>query len=305
MKLKTSALGAAVLALTAMSAQANLILPSTGNSSIAFVAMDGTNIGAGIVPAQSLTIDLGYTLLDFLPAITGVTVAAGTLSTPGTTVVWDFVNNTRSFNGVVDGGTYLWSAPYSTYTAAIQNGSSWGVIGGESVSGGASATTPANQTTFSTGNPTTEQMVAFTGSTPVSTATGNLNNFFAANNFNGTLAPGQIGGNVATTGTGFLNSTLKDTFGGGGGYNNLRYLTQGNTSFIQFVRQQSNSTVYQLGLPISLDQVSSNPASFTFDASAGTLTYIMPVPEPGTYAMLLAGLAAVGFVVRRRSQAGL
>jgi hypothetical protein len=27
---------------------------------------------------------------------------------------------------------------------------------------------------------------------------------------------------------------------------------------------------------------------------------LAPVPEPGTYAMLLAGLAAVGFMARRR-----
>jgi hypothetical protein len=304
MKLKISALGAAVLALTAMSAQANLTLPSTGNSSIAFVAMDGTNVGAGIAPAQSLTIDLGYTLLDFLPLITGVTLSAGSLSAQGTTVVWDFVNNTRSLNGVADSGTFAWSTPYSTYAGAIQNGSSWGVIGGDTVSGAASGTTPANQTTFSTGNPTTANMVGFTGSSQVSTAVGNLGNFFAANNFSGTNQVGQIGGNVATTGTGFLASTMGDTFGAGSGYNNLRYLTQGSTNFITFVRQQSNSTVYQLGLPTSLDQVSANPASFTFDATAGTLTYVMPVPEPGTYAMLIAGLGAIGLMVRRRTQTG-
>lgn len=33
---------------------------------------------------------------------------------------------------------------------------------------------------------------------------------------------------------------------------------------------------------------------------SGTLTVTQVVPEPGTYAMLLAGLGAVGFVARRR-----
>lgn len=302
MNFKLSAISAALLATAAMSAQANLTLPSTGNSSIAFVAMDGTNIGAGIAPAQSLVLNLGYTLLDFLPVITGVTSTAGVLSAPGTTVVWDFVNNTRSLNGEVSPGTFFWSAPYGTYTSAIQNGSSWGVIGADSVSGAGSATTPANITTLSTGRPSLTDLTGFIGSTPVSNAAGNTNNFFAANNFNGTNQPGQIGGNVATVGTAFLNSTLGDTFGAGGGYNNLRYLTQGSTQFIQFVRQQSNSTVYQLGLPTTLDSLSPDPATFTFNAAAGTLTYVTPVPEPGTYAMLLAGLAAVGFAVRRRQQ---
>jgi dihydropteroate synthase len=71
-------------------------------------------------------------------------------------------------------------------------------------------------------------------------------------------------------------------------------------NFIQFTRQQSNTVVYQLGLTTGIDNPAVNPASFAFDAAAGTLTYVMPVPEPGQYAMLLAGIAAIGFMVRRR-----
>ncbi len=42
-----------------------------------------------------------------------------------------------------------------------------------------------------------------------------------------------------------------------------------------------------------------------YKASAGDLAgYAAPVPEPGTYAMLLAGLGAVGWVSRRRSRTG-
>lgn len=67
------------------------------------------------------------------------------------------------------------------------------------------------------------------------------------------------------------------------------------------------------GLTTSLRNVSlwatidaSGPA-FTVNAdrysSHNGLTYmIAPVPEPSTYAMMLAGLAAVGFVARRRRQ---
>lgn len=44
---------------------------------------------------------------------------------------------------------------------------------------------------------------------------------------------------------------------------------------------------------------------WTVDAAAGTLTFTNPaaVPEPETYAMLLAGLGLVGSILRRRSQA--
>ena len=52
-----------------------------------------------------------------------------------------------------------------------------------------------------------------------------------------------------------------------------------------------------------------NVANWTVDTTNGTYTTTVPdltaftvtaIPEPGTYAMLLAGLAAVGFVARRR-----
>jgi len=46
--------------------------------------------------------------------------------------------------------------------------------------------------------------------------------------------------------------------------------------------------------------------SLVFASSAGTIAYdnitITAVPEPQTYAMLMAGLLAVGFLVRRRQQ---
>jgi hypothetical protein len=94
---------------------------------------------------------------------------------------------------------------------------------------------------------------------------------------------------------------MGSSFGAGSQYSqNIPYLTAGSQNFIQFTRQQSNTVVYQLGLTTGIDNPAVNPASFAFDAAAGTLTYVMPVPEPGQYAMLLAGIAAIGFMVRRR-----
>jgi hypothetical protein len=41
------------------------------------------------------------------------------------------------------------------------------------------------------------------------------------------------------------------------------------------------------------------PITFTFDIATNQLV-LAPIPEPGTYAMLLAGLGVLGFMARRR-----
>jgi hypothetical protein len=46
-----------------------------------------------------------------------------------------------------------------------------------------------------------------------------------------------------------------------------------------------------------------NPDLGTGGLSNVALYATQPVPEPETYAMMLAGLAALGFVARRRRQA--
>jgi hypothetical protein len=306
MKLKLS------LALTALAlasqAQANLIFPTTGSGSVAFVAQDGAIRGPNVAATQSLVLDLGFTMLDFMPEISGYTVAAGQLTAPGTVVVWDFANNTRTVNGVASSGDFAYSTPYNSFYSTATNGTAWGVISADNVSGAPSATTAANFGTMGTGNSTAAEMATLIGSGGPGQAAANVSNFFAANNFNGTLVnqPNSYGGNVATSGNAFMGNNLArngtSDFNAGGGYVNMQFLTMGTSNFIQFTRQQSNSLVYQLGLTVGVDTPATDPASFTFDATAGTLTYIMPVPEPGQYAMLLAGLAAIGFVVRRRQR---
>lgn len=78
-----------------------------------------------------------------------------------------------------------------------------------------------------------------------------------------------------------------------------------------------NLFVYAIGLGLAYDTVSLTPPPLRVNpldsfqsvwsigfsdgsATFGPLETLAPVPEPSTYALMLAGLAAVGFVVRRR-----
>lgn len=64
---------------------------------------------------------------------------------------------------------------------------------------------------------------------------------------------------------------------------------------------------YQLGLTSfanTTSQVSLLPGGtgFVITQGGGAINFAQPVPEPSTYAMLISGLAAVGFVARRRNR---
>ena len=51
------------------------------------------------------------------------------------------------------------------------------------------------------------------------------------------------------------------------------------------------------------DTITSKANGFTLTAGAGSVTFVAaPVPEPETYALMLGGLGALGFVARRRNR---
>lgn len=70
-------------------------------------------------------------------------------------------------------------------------------------------------------------------------------------------------------------------------------VTNGDQSFSQYVQFTAAAGVDILGLIFN-----NVPAQNAFEVANFTVT--APVPEPETYALMLAGLAAVGFISRRR-----
>ncbi|SEL66049.1 VPLPA-CTERM protein sorting domain-containing protein [Roseateles sp. YR242] len=64
-----------------------------------------------------------------------------------------------------------------------------------------------------------------------------------------------------------------------------------------------SSPTYALGLTSfsnTTSQVTVTPTGFVISQGGGSINFASPVPEPASYAMLISGLAAVGFVARRR-----
>ena len=287
MMIKKQAAALAAMALVAGGAQAVALSgtnESLGNSSVFFVAID-INANAGLV------LDLGLQMADF------TNVASASLPQGS----WNFASNTSTFAGVTGNS---WSAAYDTFKAAQSGGDyRWAVYAGDSITGAVSATnTIAGRGLLATGTPTVTQMTSTSGisSNNVGTMLTNFNNHVINARNRGTLTTANNG--AANTDSSMSNawldaSTMKSNFGG---LLTWSYLSaNGATTNFQWIQNLTNNpTVTQLGLVNATDSLAATPLTFTFDIATNTL--VAAVPEPGTYAMLLAGIAALGFVARRR-----
>lgn len=288
MKFKLKVMVAAVAFAAAGTASAALDLLSSQNGSLVFVGLD--SVGSPI----STFIDLNYNLNQFLPT--------SVINTPNTTIQWNFRTNSLSLNGVAQAGTFAWSDPFASFAATAQNTDvRWAVISGDSVSG---------QRYITTGNPTQGQLNLLTLS--LASGMAGVNNLYAANS--ALPGPGSTlnamgvdaGAATATSGNPYVGGTL---FGTEGRWiSNLPWTSfanagaSNNFQFINVFPRTPGSifpTTTTYGLP-DVDNVVPTGLVAQFSYDDGVLTWTTPVPEPSTYAMLFAGLAGLGFMVRRR-----
>lgn len=252
-----------------------------GNSSLSFFAIDNTGANK-----SSTFIDLLYNYEDFK------TVAA----TAGTKIVWNFNTNSLTVNGVSQTAG-SWSSAFTAFqnagTLAASDKVQWGVYGGDSVSSG---DVPGDYGYLVTSTSTL--------STIKSQTQKNMSNFSGGVDALYTNANAKLNGDASTALTGSATNFVGASTNFGVALNFMgkaAFKVAANEGVDQSFYLVDNSNLVRPDLAGVTQFGAGSPfEAAKFSYAAGVLTYTVPVPEPESYAMLLAGLGMLGFMARRR-----
>ena len=272
-------------------ALAAALVAASASASAAIIGVDVTNgsandaelqlIVSSVSAEQSYQLDLGLTLSGLQSFVAGA----------GANKIWN-LDSTFLTSKIATAADATWMVVgYDTYGDAVPDGISDNVALSSTVTKGSA---------FSTAN-------TGTSGDAIYNATANFNIWLSAVNSRGTNPTTANGSSLAnkTDGDAYWlkdqvnGNTLSNNFKNGAGN------AVGTTSnFYRFTSAdefdlQLNATVQQYGNAGGVSTLSFNGSALTLSAPAVSA----PVPEPESYAMLLAGLAAIGFMVRRRRAA--
>jgi hypothetical protein len=273
MKLKMKLMAAAIALVASAGANAAMTNFASGDSSLAFIALDTT--GSPI----SMMMDLDYSLNSFLPVA---------MSAPGIKIEWNFNANTLKVNNAVQGAAQTnWSGAMSTFAGVAQAADTkWAVIGGDSsttgIPGEVRYLTTSNSTLTTLQSQTKANLAGFSG----------VDSLVNANN----LLQTTSNGSTASAGAAYVGDGA--AFGTPGKWENkfagVAWANEGVSNHNAFWMLDTNN-----GTSATKALVTGYGGDFTY--AAGVLTYqTAPIPEPETYALLLAGLGMLGFMGRRR-----
>lgn len=266
MKLKLIAM--AVAGLTAAgSANAvfnNITNDFDGQSELFAFAVDGVgNIQAFF--------DLGVNITDF---------TAASKSTPGTNINWNFTTGQTSGLGSVTGS---WSQAWTTFRLGSTDANTKWMVGAGEFDGYYGAITTSNDSPALIAAQLDDLVQNMAATYPTLAAN--------ALNSGGTHATAANGANTAVASSnpaGVIGSSFMPSWNGNFIGNSWASINTPQAAYQFTVLFNGGAT-----------QVDAFAGKFNL-GSDGVLSYAVPVPEPETYALMLAGLGMVGLIARRR-----